>query len=197
MVVIGRNRFKKIILFGAILLIVLIIVIPLIYSSIKMEKIRNAKIPWILDTNYSGYLTMNSSIYNFYSKKSITTTVDGLRIYKISQKKIKLVSLSELIEREFVYETTEKEFIKKFIDATHEEIESTKHECVQLNDDTYHVIVIDNTFMRLGYFIFKHCKDGDEEYVRIYPYYNHEISIHYYSKKLLPIFKNELNCCKQ
>ena len=91
------------------------------------------------------------------------STVDGMLIYKIPNKRDRFFSLEELFERDILYESRDKEFIRKFLEAAQDGVNPMTTEACQIdwNEAAFHVILLDNTFMRAGYFLFRTCKNAD------------------------------------
>ncbi len=121
--------------------------------------------PWRLDAVYSDYLTTFASTYKDIMGHGSASTVDGMRIYKISNQRNKMFSLDELFERDFLYESRDKEYIRKFLEAAQDNAMRSPGDCqFDPNEARLHVILLDNTFMRAGYFLFRTCKIADSEY---------------------------------
>jgi hypothetical protein len=120
--------------------------------------------PWRLDPEYSEYLTIKAVDYKEMTGHSSASSVDALRIYRISGSGNDMFSLDELFKRDFLFETRDKEFITNFLIATQDQTTPTGV-CQNIpSGDTLHVVLFDNTFMRAGYFLFKKCKAAETEY---------------------------------
>jgi len=125
------------------------------------------KAPWRLDSKYADYLTTFASTYKAITGHGSASTVDGMLIYKIGDKipnkANRIFSLEELFERDILYESRDKEFIRKFLEAAQDHLKPIPTEACQIdwNEAAYHVILLDNTFMRAGYFLFRTCKNAD------------------------------------
>lgn len=63
----------------------------------------------------------------------------------------------------FCMRAVTKEFIRKFLEATQDDVKPIPYEACQIDwsEAAYHVILLDNTFMRAGYFLFRTCKNAD------------------------------------
>lgn len=154
------------------------------------------QMPWRLDSEYSMFLTIMAPNYKAMTYSDISDTVDAIRIYRINQKHDDMYSLSELFTKELVFETKDKKFIRKIILAAQDEIMHA--DCIRIQDqETYHVIAFDNTFMRAGYFIINICKGNGNEYGIVRPLQKRGGSSIYYNKSLIQIFKEELYIMKK
>jgi hypothetical protein len=126
-----------------------------------------AKSPWRLDSKYADYLTGMASTYKSITGHGSASTVDGMLIYKIANKvppaANRFFSLEELFERDILYESRDKEFIRKFLEAAQDDVKPIPTEACQIDwsEAAFHVILLDNTFMRAGYFLFRPCKNAD------------------------------------
>ncbi|MSP36902.1 MAG: hypothetical protein EXR70_00245 [Deltaproteobacteria bacterium] len=147
------------------------------------------KAPWRLDSKYSDYLTTMAWDYKMIAGHGSANTVDGMLIYKIGDKipngANRIFSLEELFERDILYESRDKEFIRKFLEAAQDEVKPTPTEACQIdwNEASLHVILLDNTFMRAGYFIFRTCKNADNGTVFTMRF------THYRTKSLVPLIR--------
>lgn len=157
-----------------------ILVYPLLKSGYNTNKT-----PWRLDAEYSEQLTIDAGI----SGSLIAKTVDVIRVYRTFQKHDDMFSLSELFKKDLVFESTDKQFIQRFVLAAQQIIMHI--DCKKNKDNEYyHVILLDNKQMRAGYFLFIRCESGQYAIVRSLQK-SGEASI-YYNSSLLQIFKEEL-----
>jgi len=59
--------------------------------------------------------------------------------------------------------------------------------------ESFHIIALDNTFMRAGYFLVNLCNVNGIKYVIIHPLQKGGGSSIYYNKALIPILEDELH----
>lgn len=165
-------------------------------------------LPWQMDWDYSYYLTVKEGEYEFMTGVKSADTVDALRVYKVTRKHYEWYGLEELLEKEVVFETKEKPFIRKFIlsaqkwmdvDDSSVPVEDrfpASERCRKAwskeeESDKYYVVMFDNTFMRAGYFLLFVCENQDKEYLEILvPDTSGFGPIAYYNDSLFPIFSN-------
>lgn len=161
----------------------------LIYPLLKSGYITN-KPPWRLDAEYSEQLTIDAGT----SGSLLAKTVDVIRVYRTFQKHDDMFSLSELFKNDLVFESTDKQFIHRFVLAAQQIIMHI--DCKKNKDNEYyHVILLDNKQMRAGYFLFIRCEGGQYAIVRSLQK-NGGSSI-FYNSSLLQIFKEELKLSSQ
>lgn len=147
---------------------------------------------WRLDSEYSEYLTITAPNYKAKMGHNSADTVDALRIYKVDQKHNDMYSLSELFTKELVYESKDKKVIREFLLAGQEVIMHL--DCKRDQDEeTFHIIALDNTFMRTGYFLVNVCNVNGAKYAIIHPLQKGGGSSIYYNKALIPIFEDQLH----
>ena len=131
-------------------------------------------------------------------------TVDGLRIYKETREHYEWYGLEELLGKELVFETEDKTYIRKFVLAAQEWIDTTGIEDV--NDRAslgcgwlssrwresvkYYVVMFDNTFKRAGYFMVVLCDNQEEPHMEISLAEDEGFShMMYYNEALIPILR--------
>ena len=147
-------------------LVIFCIGVILLFFAIDFTIVRykDVKIPWRLDAEYSMYLTIMATNYKTMTGSNSSDTVDAIRIYRIRQKHSDMYDLSKLFTKELVFETKDKQFIKRFILAAQDEIMHVEN-CFRSQDqETFHIAAFDNTFMRAGYFLFNVCNVKGDEY---------------------------------
>jgi hypothetical protein len=145
------------------------------------------KSPWRLDPTYSDYLTIMASNYKEMTGHGSASMVDGMLIYKISNERTNMFSLDDLFKRESRFDSRDKEFIRSFLEAAQAKVFRPSGECKSdPNEATLHVILLDNTFMRAGYFLFMTCKTADSEYGVVQTLRGPS----YYTKSLLPMIRS-------
>src|SRR5262245_53532662 len=144
-----------------------------------------AQAPWRVDAVYTDYLTVMASTYKDIMGVGSSSTVDGMRIYKISNERNNMFSLDELFKRDFLYESRDKEFIRKFLEAAQDNTKGIGNCQFDPNEARLHMILLDNTFMRAGYFLFMTCKIADREYGVVKTLHGD----FYLTKSLLPLIR--------
>lgn len=144
----------------------------------------NSKTSWRLDADYSEQLTIDSGITGSIQ----ANTVDVIRIYRTFQKHDDMFSLHELFKKDLVFESADKQFIKKFILAAQQIIMHI--DCNRNKDGEYfHVVFLDNKQMRAGYFLFIRCES--DQYAIVRSLQKSGGANIYYNSSLLQIFKSK------
>lgn len=183
--------------FRRLFLLIALIVISLIYytADVLFPIYSDIKIPWEMDPEYSFMLTANPKGYDHISSGhgTLLDTVDAVRIYRIKGRRADrlMTTMAKLFRRELVFETKEKEFIERFIEATQAFSEDVPICMRQYDNEALHVVALDNTFMRAGYFVLTACEKGANDYFRIQPL--HVSDSVYSNRALYRLLKEELH----
>lgn len=188
----------------SVLVTVMLILVMLYYVCIQCGK---GNLLWHLDYNYTYSQTIQGPEYATTPGFKATDIVDGLRIYKERRKGYGWYGLRELLEKELVFETNDKDYIVEFLRAAHQwmmvgdwedkvmDTEEASKGCGQghwkeQEFDRFYVVMFDNTFMRAGYFMVVLCNSQDREYINILmPDKSGFGPISYYNDSLIPILR--------
>lgn len=162
----------------------------LIFTFYLVSCFNDNNVPWQIDVEYSLSLTSGGNSYKSLNAENPYKTVDEIRIYKIVKDGRGMYSLTDLFKEELIYKSTDKKFIKKFILAAQELIREVPGVRKKRNIENYHIVMLDNSKMRAGCFIYCTRIIGNDLYGEIKSY--QPGSSFYHNKALLPIFK-ELN----
>lgn len=150
--------------------LLLILIIGLFIYPLGQTGCDRNNIPWQLDLKYSRYLTVMGPEYERMTGTKSADTVDAIRIYKITDKRYQWYSIRELFKKDLVFETKDKLYIKQIVMAAQEDIKDLQG-CnrVYKNQefDQFYVVMFDNTFMRIGYFLLTVCSVQGKEYREI------------------------------
>jgi len=182
-----KNNISRIVLSLNLLLLFVLILILLTINPKSCSRT-----PWKLDDTYSEYLTTNAESYKNNFSSEVYETVDALRVYKVENPRhLDMYDLPILFDKDMVFETENKNIIKRFLLSAQKQI-SPHENCYDPNENriVYHILAFDNTFMRVGYFIFVvDCASKGEAYGVIHPLQKDIYTHKYYNKSLLSTFK--------
>jgi len=115
--------------------------------------------PWFIDAAYSRHLLGSAQLYELRAKQDSADTVDVLQIFRTTADDAALFDVADIRSKDWVYETSSKEFIATFFSAARE---SSPEECVTSRaKQVLHVLAFDRELMRVGYLKYYRCPDGN------------------------------------
>jgi len=180
-------KAKRIKLLALFFLTIVVIVYPLVRTGCNINRE-----PWRIDSEYSENLTIMATNYAAKTGYNIADTIDSIRIYRIPTKKKDMYRLSTLFKEDLVFETKDKQFIKQFILSAQDTIMSL-HGCYENQDqETFHIVVLDNTLKRAGYFMYSLCTIKEGRYGIVVPLQKGGGSSIYFNKALVPILEENI-----
>jgi len=143
-------------------------------------------IPWFLDDRFSLYLTAMADNYKAQMNQDISSYVSGLRVFKTKQDGWDMLDTDALFRKEVVFESANGESIKEFLRAIQEQATVPPGCNLKYSADAYHVLGIDNSFMRMGYFLVRNGECHGQEYAVIKSLGSSSV---YYTKPLVPLMR--------
>lgn len=117
------------------------------------------KDPWFIDMAYSAHLLGSAQFYELRTRADSADTVDVVQIYRTSMNDAGMFDVGEIRSQEWMYETSNKDWIASFFSAAREE---APEQCVASRAPrVLHVLAFDRDLMRVGYFKYYSCPSGE------------------------------------
>lgn len=148
---------------------------------------RNTSVGWRLDEEYSESLTINASSLDPDKMSMLLNSIDAVRVYRVKGKSMDMLSLNELFANKLYCETKDKNIIKDIIASAQEVIDHVDNCFENRGSDIFHVVVLDNSNRRAGYFLVVPCISKEEVVSIVHPLQRGGASSIYYNRSLLKI----------
>jgi hypothetical protein len=118
---------------------------------------------WKLDPNYSFILVGLDQYYELKTGRDPSTTVDWLQIYVTPAGKSYTRTMDSVTSQQLVFESDDKQLIARLLSASRQEIRGeVSHALCEppSNSEVLHLLFYDRDLLRVGYFDYFDCADG-------------------------------------
>lgn len=114
---------------------------------------------WRLDSTYSNMLLGSHEFYERATGKDAGTTVDWLQIYVTRGGRSYERTLDSVTSQTLIFESDDSQLIARLLTAARAEVNG--HLCEPpSNGEVLHILFYDRDLLRVGYFVYLACKDG-------------------------------------
>ena len=161
-------------------------IILFLFAPIKADN----KSEWILDPLYSANLTIMSTNYKAITNSDIFDVIDFIKIYKNNDCKDAILTLPEIVSKQLIFESKNKEIIKKIISSAQVELTHVPGCCQAKMRENFYILAFNEREKRAGYFILSRCKVNAEETGIIRPFQEGDSSTIYFNKSLIGVLRN-------
>jgi len=145
---------------------------------------------WILDPFYSANLTITSTNYKAIKNSNILDTIDLIKIYKNNNCKDAILTLSEIVSKQLIFESKNKEVIKKIISSAKVELTHVPG-CYQAKlCENYYIVAFNEKEKKAGYFVLSQCKVNAGTTGIIRPFQEGDSSTIYFNKSLIGVLRD-------
>jgi hypothetical protein len=150
------------------------------------------KIKWTLDPEYSANLTITSTNYKAITNSEVYDAVNILRIYKNIDCKATILTLPEILSKKIIFESGDKNIIKKIISSAQIEQLNIKNCYQNKSCEKFYIVAFNRKEKKAGYFILSQCSVTGELIGIIQPFQKGDSSTIYFNKILLKVLKKEI-----
>jgi hypothetical protein len=162
----------------------------LIVFSFSTPTMADNESEWTLDPLYSANLTIMSTNYKAITNSDIFDAIDFIRIYKSDNCRDAILTLPEIVSKQLVFESKDKEIIKKILSSAQVELTHVPG-CYQAKlCGNLYIVAFNEKDKRAGYFILSQCKVNAETTGIIRPFQEGDSSTIYFNKSLIRVLRD-------
>ena len=114
------------------------------------------KSSWFLDQAYSSALVRPAQFSELETGTDPADTVDVLQIFRTPAGEAALFDVDEIRSKEWLYETSDAEFIRRFFNDAREDAHDASCVATQ-SPEVLHVLAFDRELLRVGYLKYYKC----------------------------------------